>query len=1023
MITDMIKRVALAVAALLAATLAFAQTRRISGVCLDSDGIPLPGVVVSIIGTSTGEICGPDGTFTISAPVGSTLLFEYLGYETAKVPVAPETTDVTVRLELAYEDLEDVVVVGYGAVKKSDLTGSVATVKMESIMDIPATSVDGMLQGRAAGLQVLNNSQDPGSGSIVRIRGNSSINGSNTPLVVVNGFPMGDAGALTQINPSDISSVEILKDASASAIYGSRGANGVILITTRQADEGSARVSVKHQTTISQLSDRVDIWYDPMLMAQVTNEEMVNAGLNAPYIGQTVGGIYYPSLMEIQEGGWSNTDWVSLCLRTPVVNTTTVSISGATAKSSLNANLNYFNDQGIYKKDGYGRFNANVGYNYKLFNNVTLSTYTVFSVTDRNVMNGLEYGRNPLWPVYDEDGNPWRSGATDFSHPLVRLSDFHDRIKGRDILTSAALDWEIIKGLTLHTQLDYRYKTTVEDVYQSRTTSQDAYDNGGIAKINDTFYNDIQTETYLTWTKSVGEAHNLSLMAGHSYNWEQNRGLYTTARGFVNDVLGNENMNASDPALRQIYNDGYYVAKLLSFYGRANYSLLDRYLFTFTMRADGSTKFGKNNKWGYFPSGAVSWKMHKEPWMEDIDWLSELKWRVSYGVSGNQGINSYQTLDQYGMEKYWHNGSWVTVIGPGFEEGRTGANDRYFVWGGIMNPDLRWETTAQADLGVDASFFNSRLRVTADIYHKDTYNLLREKYLPLSSSYDKIWVNDGRVLNRGVELSVGGDIISTRDWHFSAEAIYSANRNKVMNLGDAISSGLSQDELNGFFYEVTGPAIAMFNQNASILAEGMPMNIFYGYEVDGIIQEDENPGFIDPSALLDRPGELKYVDQDGDFAITSKDRVIIGDPNPDFTASANLHLSWKELSLNVFLYGVYGNDVLYNGYTYSPRVKAKRWTVDNPTNDFPSLNSIRQYYLSDYFIQDGSFLRIQNVNLSYDWKPEVKWIGNVRFSLSVDNLATFTKFDGYDPEVGLDGIYWGGYPKFRKYSFGVDINF
>ena len=1000
-----------------------AQNVKAAGTVYDVDGTPMIGVGVSVAGTMNGTITDLDGRFVLTASPGATLNFEFLGYKLIQATVPADGSEITVNMEPSTEILDDVIVVGYGAVKKSDLTGSVASVKMDAIADINSTSVDGLLQGRAAGLQVVNTSQDPGSTATIRIRGNSSINGSNAPLVVVNGFPMGDAGALTQINTADIASIEVLKDASASAIYGSRGANGVILVTTRQADEGQTSVTVKHQTVVSTLSDKVDIWYDPMMMAQVTNEEMVNAGLNPVYIGQTVGGIYYPSLLEIQSGKWSNTDWVKYCLRTPITNSTTVSINSANAKSALNANLNYFNDQGIYKKDGYGRFNANIGYNYKLFKTATLSTYSVFSFTDRKVMNGLEYGRNPLWPVYNEDGSYFLSGPTDFGHPLVRLSDFQDRAKTTDFLTSASLDWEIIKELKLHTQFDYRYKTSLEDVYQARTTSQDAYDNEGIAKINATFYNELLSETYLTWNRSFGSAHNLSLMAGHSYTWNRNRGLYTTARGFVNDVLGNENMNASDPALRQIYNDGYYESKLLSFYGRANYSLLDKYLFTFTMRADGSTKFGKNNKWGYFPSGAVSWKMHKEPWMSALPWVSEWKWRVSYGISGNQGINAYQTLDRYGMEKFWSDGSWKTVIGPGYEVGRTGANDRYMVWGGIMNPSLRWETTDQADIGLDASFLNSRLRVTADFYHKNTYNLLREKYLPLTSSYDKIWVNDGRVLNRGVELSIGGDIISTRDWHFAADFIWSLNRNRVLDLGDAVSSGLSKDELNGFFYEVTGPAISMFNQNASILAEGMPMNIFYGYQVDGIIQEDENPGFIDPSALLDRPGELKYVDQDGDFAITSRDRVIIGDPNPDFTASLNLRVSWKQLSLSVFLYGVYGNDVLYNGYTYSPRVKSKRWTPDNPTNDFPSLNSIRQYQLSDYFIQDGSFLRVQNVNLSYDWPVGGKVFRSIRFYGSIDNLLTLTRFDGYDPEVGLDGIYWGGYPKFRKFTFGVDLNF
>ena len=1009
--------------AALASLLAGAQQRRtVTGTVYDFDGTPMTGVSVIVQGSQRGSISDENGKWSLEASTGETLEFWFLGYETIDRVLGEGDSAIEITMQVSANVLDDVVVVGYGAVKKSDLTGSVASVKMEAISDISATSVDGLLQGRAAGLQVINSSQDPGAGSTIRIRGNSSINGSNTPLVVVNGFPMGDAGALTQINTSDIESIEILKDASASAIYGSRGANGVILVTTKKADEGHTTATVKHQTVVSTLSAPVDIWYDPMLMAQVSNEEMANAGLNPVYIGQTIGGIYYPSLLEIQDGKWANTDWVDLCLRTPLTNSTTVSVNSANSRSSLNLNVNYFGDRGIYKKDDYDRLNLNIGYTYKILPSLLFSSYNVFSLTSRNVCNGLEYGRNPLWPVYAEDGSYWKAGPTDFSHPLVALEDKMDKTSGRDYLLSGALDWEPLKGLKFHTQLDYRFKNSVQDVYFARTTSQEAFDNGGIAKVNMTRYQDVLSETYVTWDRTFGN-HHLILMGGHSFDYEQNRGLYTTARGFVNDVLRNEDMNASDPALRQIYNDGYYVSKLLSFYGRANYSLKDRYLFTLTMRADGSTKFGKNNKWGFFPSGAFSWKMHKEPWMENATWLSELKWRASYGISGNQGINSYQTLDRYGSEKFYHDGKWTTVIGPGYEAARTGANDRYFVWGGIMNPDLRWETTAQADLGVDAAFFNSRLRFTADIYYKNTYNLLREKYLPLSSSYDKIWVNDGTVENKGFEITVDGDIISTRDWTFSAGVVFSANRNRVLHLGDAISSGLSTDERTGMLYEVTGPAISMFNQNASILAEGQPMNIFYGYRVDGIIQEGQNPGFIDPGALLDRPGELKYVDLDGDFAITSRDRCIIGDPNPDFTASLNLRASWKNLSLSVFLYGVFGADVLYNGYTYSPRVKAKRWTPDNPTNDFPSLNSIRQYYLSDYFIQDGSFLRVQNVNLSYEIPVGKKWLSAVRVYGNVDNLFTFSRFDGYDPEVGLDGIYWGGYPKFRKFTFGIDLQF
>ena len=748
---------------LLAAGTVWAQPQNIRGKITDPAGQPVAGASVIVKGTTNGTSAKADGTFELGAAKGATLQITMLGYKTAEKEVTTATF-YPITLEDDSKLVNEVVVVGYGAVKKSDLTGSVASVKMGALDNLSSTSVDGLLQGRAAGLQVLNTSQDPGAGAIVRIRGNSSLEGSNTPLVVVNGFPMGDAGNLSQINVSDIQSIEILKDASASAIYGSRGANGVILVTTKSAAKGQTNISVKHQTVISQLSDPLDIWYDPMLMAQVTNEEQVNAGLNPIYIGQTIGGIYYPSLLEIQNGEWANTDWRDLCLRTPVLNSTTAAISSANDRASINLNVNYHNNQGLYKKDSYERINANLGVTYNLYKNLKLTSYNVFSITNRNISNGLEYGRNPLWPVYDKEGNYYLAGAQDFGHPLVILDNVLNKTTGRDFVTSLAVDWELVKGLTIHSQLDYRYQTSVGDVYRASNTSQDANDNGGIAQINNSFNQNLMSETYLTFSRTFNENHALTVMAGHSYNWDTGRGLYTTARGFVNDVLQNENMNAGNPNLRQIYNDGYYLSKLLSFYGRINYSLKDKYLLTATMRADGSTKFGKNNKWGYFPSGAVSWKM----------------------------------------------------------------------------------------------------RLTADVYYKKTTDLLHEKYLSLSSSYDKIWVNDGEVTNKGFEVSLEGDIVHTRDWSFSATFIYSMNRNKVVvSLGDAISSGLSQDYLTGMYYEVTGEPVSMFNQNASIYAVGHPMNVFYGYRVDGIIQEGQDPGFIDPDGLKDRPGELKYVDLTG----------------------------------------------------------------------------------------------------------------------------------------------------------------
>lgn len=999
-----------------------AQNAQVRGKVTDSSRHSISGATVTIAGTTAGTTTGGNGEFAIQAARGQTLKVSFLGYKGMEVTVGNPDTYLEITLEDDSQLIDDVVVVGYGAVKKSDLTGSVASVKMDNIIDIPARSIDGLLQGRAAGVQVMNTSQDPGSGSTIRIRGNSSLRGSNTPLIVVNGFPMGDAGNLSQINVADIESVEVLKDASAAAIYGSRGANGVILVTTKNVKAGVTTVSAKHQTVISQLSDKLDIWYDPMLMAQVANEERLNAGLSPLYVGQHVNGVYYPSLIEIASGEWENTNWRDLTLRIPIVNNTTVTVNSSSERASLNLNVNYYDDQGMYKQDSYNKLNVNMGIRYKLFKNFTISTYNVASINNRNISNGLEYGRNPLWPVYNEDGSYFLNGTNDFSHPLVQLNEKKDRTTGRDFINSVAIDWEIISGLTLHSQVDYRFQFSQHDLYHTRNVSQWARDNDGRAQLDKWNSQNLLSETYLTYNKEFNKDHVLTVMGGHSYNYEDVNPLATTASGFINDVLQNENMNSGDPQKNEIYNNGYTQAKLLSFYGRVNYSLKDRYLFTFTMRADGSSKFSTDHKWGYFPSGAVSWKMHNEPWLNDVRWLSEMKLRVSYGVSGNQGISPYQTLDRYGSEKFWHNGKWVTVVGPGYEVGRTGANNRYTMWGGVMSP-LKWESTSQLNAGIDVAFFNRRLRMTADFYNKKTYDLLREKYLPPSSGYDRMWVNHGEVLNRGFEISIDGDIIDRGDWGLSAGLIYSMNRNRVTDLGDAVSHGLSYNEHDKLYYEVAGPALSMFNQNVSIFAVGQPMYAFYGYQVDGIIQKDTPPTWMDPNGVMDRPGEFNYVDRDGDGEITDKDRTIIGDPNPDFTASLNISARWKKLDFSVFLYSVVGHDVIYNGYTFMPRVKAKRWTPDNPTNDFPRLNDQRSTLLSDYFIQDGSFLRIQNVNIGYTIDFKKSFVKGLRIYANIENLYTFTKFDGYDPEVGIDGIYWGGFPKFRKYTVGVDLKF
>ena len=1010
--------ITLSLASFLSSAVSTSAQRSVSGTVVSGQE-PVVGAFVYIQGTQSGTVTDADGHFVIAVSDGEILCVECLGYKTCKLAVEKDRMDYLVDLEVDSQMLEDVVVVGYGSMKKSDLTGSVASVKMEALQDRNSNSIEGLLQGRAAGLQVLNTSQDPGAGSIIRIRGNSSLNGSNTPLIVVDGFPLGEAGNLSQINPADIASVEILKDASAAAIYGSRGANGVILVQTKRAEKGKTTVSVKHQTTVGHFTEPLNIWRDPLLMAQISNEELVNAGLSPTYIGAYTNGVYYPSLLEIEEGKWSNTDWSKIALRTPVVNNTAASVAYSTDKVSMNLSLNYFDDQGVYIKDSFNKTNVNFNSIYHLSKAVTVQASSILSFHGRNVNNTLEYGRNPLWPVYDSNGEYFLTSETDFGHPLVTTDNVKNQTDGKDFITSLAIEAELVKGLKLRSQLNYSYLTSIQDIYYASNTSQDAYDLKGQAQMNTWSSQDILSETYLTYS-GVSGRHDYSVMAGHSFDTAVARGLYTTAYGFVNDSLQNEDMSAGDPEKNYISNS-YSDSRMLSFYGRANYAYDDRYLLTVTMRADGSSKFGAHSKWGYFPSAAVSWKLHNEEWMKKNRVFEEFKIRASFGVSGNQGISPYQTLNRFGTEKYWSDGKWQTAVGPGYEVGREGANDRYVIWGGISNPELKWETTSQFNIGADFTFKGNGPRITVDYYEKYTTDLLREKFLPLSSGYDKMWVNDGSILNRGFEVTVDANIVNKRDFSLSGTMIFSLNRNTVTGLGNAVSSGLNIDPATGMQYEFCGSSLDTFSATPCIYAVGYPMYSFYGYRVDGVIQKDEDPGFMSNDGK-DIPGELKYVDLNGDYAIDERDRCVIGDPNPDFTASLNLSVRWKGLDASIFLNGVYGNDVIYNGYTFDPRVKVKRWTIDNPTDKYPSLNSTRSYLFSDYFIQDGSYLRIQNLSLGYTFNLR-SILSSIRVFADVDNLYTFTSFDGYNPEVGVDGIYWGGYPKLIRWSLGVDINF
>ena len=996
----------------------------VAGCVKDAAGDFLIGATVQVKGISGGTITDIDGNYILKdVPRTATLVFSYVGMQNKEVPVNGKSTINVTLLDDALQ-LEQVVVIGYGSVKKSDVTGSVTSVKTEALKEIPANSVEGLLQGRAAGLQVINSSQDPGAGATVRIRGGSSLRGSNAPLVVVDGFPLGDAGDLKQINPSDIVNMEILKDASASAIYGSRGANGVIMSTTKRAKTGTTNITVRQQITLSQFDTKLDLWRDPVLMASLNNESRINGGLDPLYVGKVSStGVYYPSVEELQTTWTTNTRWDDLVFRdTPVSNNTTATISSSNDRTVFNLSANFYTDNGMYIKDDYTKGGYNLSVDHNIYDNFKVRFSNILSRGVRNANGGLSYWRNPIYPVYDENGDYYLTNASDFSHPMAITDLQKNETKSLDVISSVALEWQLFPFLKLTSQLNYKFGKSVSDRYYPKKYTEAGEFSNGQAEIENWEGHNLVSETFANFQKKF-DKHDIGAMVGYSYEYYMSRSSGLTGKDFVNEALGNENMGAGNPEKNEIWN-GYSDNKLVSGMFRLNYVYDNKYLLTLTARADGSSKFGKNNKWAMFPSGAVSWKAHEESFIKNLNVFDELKFRFSYGISGNQGISPYQTLSRYGTDKYYNDGSWATTIGPGYVSGWTGPGWIYRVWSGIPNPDLKWETTAQADFGIDMAFLNRRLRVSFDYYDKQTSDLLRERNLALSSGYDKMWVNDGKIQNRGFEVTVDADILQTKDWQLSGTLIYSRNRNKVKDLGNTLESGLVTDPMTGMLFEYSGNSLEQYRDYTNILAIGQPVNVFYGYKVDGIVQT-LNEG-IDAGLSGDyaNPGEFKYMNLNGDSEISEADKTIIGDPNPDFTASLALNLSWKKFDVSVFLNGVFGQDVLNTKAFGEPSNSPLRWTPDNPTNKYPSLRDGRQVKISDWWIEDGSFLRVQNLNIGYTFDlPKKSFLSKARIYMNASNLYTFTKFKGYDPEVGLDGVYSGGYPRLRKWTFGLDLTF
>lgn len=988
--------------------------RVVSGVVKDSENNPLPGVSILVKGTSTGTAADADGKYSLQIEnTEAVLVYSFVGFISQEIKVGDRSSiDVTMVDDIS--TLSEVVVIGYGEVKKSDLTGSVAKIGSKDLNKVPAASVDQLLQGRAAGLQVINPSGEPGASATIRVRGLSSFNGSNSPLMVVDGFPWGDAGNLKQINPEDIESIEVLKDASASAIYGSRGANGVILITTKKGKSGEAKITFSTLLTRSTLPDKLDVWSDPVDVAIIDNEARINGGLDPLFVGAEYLGTYYPSVAELRgedpnKPKWPHrVYWPDEVYRNPISQSYTLTATGGTDKTKYSVSGNYYNEQGLAIENDYKRYNVRANVDQKIHKNITLGTNLLITQIHRNG-GGLSADRSPVFPMYDTDGNYFKIAPLDFGHPIAYANEVLNESQTIDVLGSLSLNWEITPWLSFRTLVSNKYGNSISDNYQPRNITYTGFQFEGFGVIDNWSGNELLNENYFTVNKTFNEIHRFNVMAGYSTQISTSRGSRLEGHGFVNDNLENENMNA---AQEQIISNWLSPSVLNSWIGRMSYTLNDKYLFTFTSRADGSSKFGPNNKWAFFPSAALAWKLHEENFMSSISSVSEAKFRASYGVSGNQAIPPFRTLDQLGTGRYYTGGDFQIGFGPGYYEWE-GYNK---IWQGVPNESLKWETTAQFNVGVDVGLFQNRVTFTADYYIKQTRDLLRKAYISSSSGYDQIWINDGDVDNTGIELGINSEVYSSGDWQINVGGNFTLNRNEVVNTG-----------ADDFVWH--GESIEMLRAPINALIVGEPYDAFYGYKTDGIIQTDQEGIEAGLTGNMAKAGEIKYLDISGpegvkDGKVDDYDRTVIGNPNPDFIYSINTNIKFKNFDLSAQFYGVKGNDV-FDFRKFSPSGQLQRWTPDNLTNEYPRVNAGRAYYGSDWFVTDGSFLRIQNVTVGYNVPSgKIPGVNSLRVFLSGNNLYTFTKFhSGFDPEVPVNGQHWGSYPRPRSISLGVNLGF
>ncbi|SDF18128.1 TonB-linked outer membrane protein, SusC/RagA family [Pricia antarctica] len=984
------------------------QEREIEGTVTDEQGTPLPGANIIEKGTANGVTADFDGNFSISTDnENAILVVSYIGFATKEVAVEGKS-EIQITLSEDSAKLDEVVVVGYGTVKRSDLTGATSSVSTKDIEDQPSGRVDEVLQGRSPGLAVQNSSASPNGNINIRIRGSNSVNGSNDPLVVVDGFV---GGNLNTINPNDIADIQVLKDAASTAIYGSRGANGVVLVTTKTGRSDSKFI-IGYDTFMSYQTIRKKI----DLLNAVEYAETVNARRAALDVA-------LPFTMEDIEGFGRNggTDWQDEIFRPALQQSHQLSVSGGTEKSTLYLAGNYLNNEGIMKGSSYERFsfraNTQVQINDRL--KVGVNLFLFRSEDNPNISGGSQDAAPthaaqvyaPTLPVYNPDGSysqpSGQYGPPQLRNPLaLAVEPINDNIANNQTLNTS-VDYKLSKNLSAKVIFGYRSIHNENSFY--RNTKPEGGASQSRASITNSRFTVLQNTNQLNYNKTFSEVHSLDVTAVYEQQREDLNSSFTGAEGFASDAFTYNNLALG--SFPQIPQSNRTRKDIQSFVGRINYGFKDRYLLTLTTRYDGASVFGRDNKWGLFPSAAFAWRLSNEAFMEQFSKINDFKIRASYGITGSQAVSPYSSLARFDSNQgYAIDGSTYST-GVGLGE--------------LGNPDLRWEKTDQLNIGLDLAMFKNRLQFTFDFYNKVTKDLLLQIPLPRTSGFGSLLRNIGEVQNRGFEINLGGDPI-TGNFSWNTNANFAVNENKVLALaGDN---------------EVTLGSVGFPNFGNTVFLEvGQPIGLLRGYIQDGVWRTDEATEADTFGAF---PGAPKYIDQNNDGQIDNDDIANMGTTLPKATYGWSNTFSYKNLSLNVLLQGSIGNKLYNLTRVRTERASSdsdatdsrilNRWTPENQNTDVPSFlgsNNYEQLQTSRW-LEDASYLRFKNITLSYMFPQDLLKrlnINSARIFLSGINLITFTDYSGYDPEASTNVDAFGGidnapYPSQKAYSIGLNLS-